>query len=110
VAPSGPVVGLVPDGEWGTERVTLSDGRTLVLFTDGLTEARSASGAFLPSLLEQPLTADVPAGAQEAVTRLVAALDAAAGDAAARDDLAILALSPARTAARPGAAGRPRSG
>jgi GAF domain-containing protein len=95
VAPTGPVVGLFPDGAWRSERVTLPVGRTLVLFTDGLTEARLASGAFVPSLLEHALRAQSPAGAQEAVACLVAALDAAAGDAAARDDLAILALSPA---------------
>src|SRR5439155_22632438 len=40
VSPTGPVIGLFPDGEWRTERVTLTPGRTLVLFTDGLTAAR----------------------------------------------------------------------
>ena len=94
VKPTGPVVGLFPDGVWRTERLVLDEGQVLVLFTDGLTEARTRAGAFVPALLEEALTSAAPKGAQEAVASLVAALDSVSGTDA-RDDLAILAFSPA---------------
>jgi GAF domain-containing protein len=94
ISPTGPVVGLFPDGEWHTTRVELEPGRTLILFTDGLTEARSPSGAFLPALIESSLSTGQSFAAAGVVAALVSALDAAGGGEA-RDDLAILALSPA---------------
>lgn len=93
VRPTGPVVGLFDDGSWRDERVLLSEGHTLVLFTDGLTEARSAGGEFFPTLIESALRARRPASAQAVVSTLVSALDELAGSEP-RDDLAILALSP----------------
>jgi serine phosphatase RsbU (regulator of sigma subunit) len=93
IDPTGPVVGLFPSGEWKSERLTLDAASTLVLFTDGLTEARSPTGEFFPSLIESALAADNPTGAQPVVASLVRALDEVVGPDA-RDDLAILALSP----------------
>jgi phosphoserine phosphatase RsbU/P len=37
----GPVLGVLPDAEYGQAHVALAPGDRLVLFTDGLTEARS---------------------------------------------------------------------
>ena len=93
VVPTGPVVGLFPDGEWSDERVLLSPGQTLVLFTDGLTEARSPVGEFFPTLVESALATARPTSAQSVVSTLVTAMDEVAG-VNPRDDLAILALSP----------------
>jgi sigma-B regulation protein RsbU (phosphoserine phosphatase) len=93
VSPTGPVVGLFPEGEWRDERVVLSAGHTLVLFTDGLTEARSADGAFFPRLIESVLSTAKPTAAQAVVSALVTGLDEIAGSEP-RDDLAILAISP----------------
>jgi serine phosphatase RsbU (regulator of sigma subunit) len=93
ISPTGPVVGLFPDGEWQAERVVLSAGHTLVLFTDGLTEARSADGSFFPTLIESVLSTSRPSSAQAVVSALVTGLDEVVGTEP-RDDLAILALSP----------------
>jgi hypothetical protein len=40
LAPTGPVVGLFPEGSWEVGRLELTPGMVLLLFTDGLTEAR----------------------------------------------------------------------
>ena len=40
--PTGPAVGMLPDVEFRLERVTLNPGDALVLYTDGVTDARNA--------------------------------------------------------------------
>jgi len=45
LAPTGPLVGPV-DAEWRTEAVTLEEGGKLVVFTDGVLEARSSDNEF----------------------------------------------------------------
>src|SRR5688500_3350894 len=40
--PTGPAVGMLPDMEFKLERVTLNPGDALVLYTDGVTDARNA--------------------------------------------------------------------
>ena len=40
----GPVLGIFPDGDYLQGEIELSSGDALVLFTDGVTEARDASG------------------------------------------------------------------
>jgi len=39
----GPVLGVIPDAEYEQAQVALGPGDRLVLFTDGLTEARNAA-------------------------------------------------------------------
>ncbi|MDQ3667096.1 MAG: serine/threonine-protein phosphatase [Acidobacteriota bacterium] len=40
----GPVLGVFPDGQYLQGEIELSSGDSLVFFTDGVTEARDASG------------------------------------------------------------------
>jgi sigma-B regulation protein RsbU (phosphoserine phosphatase) len=43
--PGGQVVGMLPDARFVSTRIHLAAGDTLVLYTDGLTEARTGTGA-----------------------------------------------------------------
>jgi len=47
LAVTGPVVGLTPDTTFGSTKVALKAGDTLIVATDGLTEARDSSGTML---------------------------------------------------------------
>jgi serine phosphatase RsbU (regulator of sigma subunit) len=42
--PSGPVIGLIPDGSYVQRSVTLEEGDVLLLFTDGISETLNPSG------------------------------------------------------------------
>jgi PAS domain S-box-containing protein len=90
VGAPGTLLGLLPDPELPEREVELAAGDALVLYTDGLTEARAPFGMWgEPELLAAVAAAPVD-GAVGLVDSLVAA---ALGDRAApRDDLAVLAL------------------
>ena len=44
---TGPLLGVIPDGTWTSRCGTLQAGEWLSFYTDGITEARNASGAML---------------------------------------------------------------
>lgn len=44
---TGPLLGVIPDGTWTSRCGTLQAGEWLSFYTDGITEARSPSGAML---------------------------------------------------------------
>ncbi|HEX2039881.1 MAG TPA: SpoIIE family protein phosphatase [Acidimicrobiales bacterium] len=92
VGTPGPAVGLFADSCWTTDTVVLHPGDTLVLFTDGLLEARSPAGEFAPQLLEQTLRSLVGANAAATAAAVVDAVDAFE-EGSPRDDLAIVVLS-----------------
>jgi PAS domain S-box-containing protein len=87
----GTLLGPFPDPELHDQRVRLSPGDMLVLFTDGLTDARWATG-----FLGDRRVAAVAAGARDrSAAGVVRALEVAVTEmdsGALRDDLAILAL------------------
>ena len=86
----GTLLGLLPDPELQERSTDLRPGDTLVLYTDGLTEARAPFGMWG----EEELLAAVAAAPMDGAAGLVDSLVASAlGDRAApRDDLAVLAL------------------
>jgi hypothetical protein len=90
----GVVLGVREPARIGNSRLLLAPGDTLLLFTDGLTEARDEGGVmFEDAALRQSLT-----GMQDApVAALVEELGrlAAAFGRAGTDDIAILGLRPA---------------
>lgn len=45
--PTGTAAGLIPNEEYLTNEVTLAPGDLLIMYTDGLSDARSPSGGFL---------------------------------------------------------------
>ena len=94
----GDLVGLFEGAGWEETASRLGAGDDMVLFTDGLLEARSPSGAFAPQLLDQVLRATAGATADQTTSALLAAIDAfEAGQP--RDDLAVLVVHLPGTAA-----------
>jgi serine phosphatase RsbU (regulator of sigma subunit) len=89
--PTGPVVGLETDSGFGVGTVALPVGATVVLATDGLTEARDASGMFLGDDGVAALLATAPPDAQGLCDVLLAEAERRYGGEIA-DDLAILAM------------------
>jgi hypothetical protein len=87
----GTLLGLVPHPEIQERATDLRAGDTLVLYTDGLTEARAPHAMWGP----EELAAAVRAAPRDGPAALVESLVAAAlGDRTSpRDDLAVLALT-----------------
>lgn len=87
---TGPVLGVMEES-FGLRTVHLNDGDTIVLATDGLTEARDASGEFLQGSGALELIARGPQDPQALAESLIAQVRLRGGNAM-RDDLAILAV------------------
>jgi anti-anti-sigma factor len=89
----GPLAGVTPDLVYGESRRRLLAGDVLVVFTDGVTEARDIGGRFF----SEERTAEVvkAAGAVSAaavVDRVMADVEVFTGQAEQADDITILAL------------------
>ena len=100
VGAPGTLVGVVDDPEVTPVAIALRPGDTLVLYTDGATEARAADGAlFGDARLLEALSATGGAGggvggdAKAAVQALAGAVHAFGVAGASGDDLAILAVA-----------------
>jgi len=90
--PTGPIVGLGTDSTFGVGTVDLPVGATVVLATDGLTEARDASGAFLGDEGVSAILTSAPLDAQGICDLLLTEAERRYGGSIA-DDLAILAMT-----------------
>jgi serine phosphatase RsbU (regulator of sigma subunit) len=90
--PTGPIVGLETDSTFGVGTVNLPVGATVVLATDGLTEARDASGAFFGDDGVARLLAEAPLDAQGICDLLLGEAERRYNGTIA-DDLAILAMT-----------------
>ena len=90
----GVPLGLGADAEYRVERVALAPGDTLVLYTDGVTEARDVHGEqFGEAALCDLLRTTAGASPEETVAAVRTAVDEhLAGSRRATDDLAVLAL------------------
>ncbi|MHC5010375.1 MAG: SpoIIE family protein phosphatase [Planctomycetota bacterium] len=88
LSPTGTALGVLEDSDYGTgEPVTLEDGDTLLLLTDGITEARSADGElFEHERAIEVVRAHPDASAQDLVTRLLDAVSDFTGDRPPEDD------------------------
>ncbi|WP_260473807.1 PP2C family protein-serine/threonine phosphatase [Amycolatopsis balhimycina] len=90
--PGGQLVGALPGARFVADDVVLRPGDTLLLYTDGLTEARSHGRTrYSEERLRADLTGLAPATAQSVITAVTGLL-AAFGDGV-EDDTALLALS-----------------
>ncbi|WP_432118129.1 PP2C family protein-serine/threonine phosphatase [Streptomyces sp. bgisy032] len=108
--PGGMLVGVVPGAPMGTAETVLAPGDTMVLYTDGLTEARAGAGR--DDLLgEDALLAfaagRAPASPGEVIGALTGLLESF-GDGL-NDDTALLALGVPAAPSRPRAGSRSRS-
>jgi serine phosphatase RsbU (regulator of sigma subunit) len=87
---TGPVLGVMEE-PFGVRTVYLEDGDTLVLATDGLTEARDANGEFLNASGAMELIGRAKGHPQELADGLIHQIRLRSGNAI-RDDVAILAI------------------
>jgi phosphoserine phosphatase RsbU/P len=91
--PGGPVVGIMDDAEFRMDRLVLTPGTLLLIYSDGVTEAFDAQGiAFAEERLR-----DAVAGFREESTEAIAkgllnGIDAFCTGAPQADDITILAL------------------
>jgi sigma-B regulation protein RsbU (phosphoserine phosphatase) len=89
----GTVLGMLGGIEFGTHEATLGRGESLVLFTDGITEAMNTSGElFGESGLETALAACSGCEPRELVRSIRDAVERHAGAAVQSDDLTALVL------------------
>jgi serine phosphatase RsbU (regulator of sigma subunit) len=92
LAPTGPIIGMEPDSTYETCSITLHIGETVLLATDGLTEARDAAGNFLGDDGVAQLLATAPLDPQGICDLLVGEAERRSNGEIA-DDLAILAIA-----------------
>jgi sigma-B regulation protein RsbU (phosphoserine phosphatase) len=93
VEPTAGLAGIMPGMEVGTRLIELRPGDTLVLYTDGVTEAHNAGDElFEEDRLLAHLAAQPGHTAAETVSGLVEAIGRFAGEREPADDLAIIAI------------------
>jgi serine phosphatase RsbU (regulator of sigma subunit) len=92
LAPTGPAVGMLPGMAFGFATETLAPAETLLMFTDGVTDARDPAGMLFDEQRLLPLLAGTD-GAATLVRRIRDAVHAHAADKAPFDDLTMLAVS-----------------
>jgi CHASE3 domain sensor protein len=88
--PTGSIVGIDKDEQYGTQIVPLRVGDLVLLATDGLGEARNAEGEMLGEDRVVSLLREAPSDPQALCDLLVVSADAYSGGV--QDDLAIIAL------------------
>jgi sigma-B regulation protein RsbU (phosphoserine phosphatase) len=90
--PTGPAVGMLPDMEFKIEAVTLRPGDSLVLFTDGITDALSpAEEQFAEARLVEAASSAAPS-AQARIQNIMSALDSHIAGREQYDDVTLLAV------------------
>src|SRR5215212_6944267 len=90
--PTGPALGMLPDREFKLERTTLNPGDTLVLYTDGVTDARNAKDELFS---EERLIATAVKSSRSAhahLENIVAEVDAHTAGREQYDDITLLAV------------------
>lgn len=89
----GIVLGLFPDAVYTEWSIEMQPGDCLILFTDGVTEARNDAGEFFgESRLEQVVAAQAAGAAGELLQAIVEAIAAFAGSTPPADDCTLLVL------------------
>ena len=96
----GIALGIVPDLAYGQNSVVLDRGETLVLYTDGVTEAMNGEGEqFGIEGLRKVFTGRAPKDANEAAHKVFEAVNTFADGAAQSDDITCLTLRRSETPA-----------
>jgi sigma-B regulation protein RsbU (phosphoserine phosphatase) len=90
-APHGMLLGVLDDALYTAVTIRLQPGDCLLLYTDGLTEARTSTGRYGDEALQEFISDLGPATATQTVAALTALLDSFSQGL--EDDTAILALS-----------------
>lgn len=96
--PTGPMVGLLPDATFREGSAALAPGDTLIVFTDGLSEAESLSGTELgiPPLLDT-LRHHAQASADEMLEQLLVTAFRHMEGSGFQDDVTLMVIKRSRT-------------
>ena len=87
----GVALGIMPDATFEEQRMELQPGDTLLVYSDGLIEARNVSGEFYgEQRLHNTLSRLTGQTAEQLGERLIAEVDRFAGEEKAFDDLSII--------------------
>jgi serine phosphatase RsbU (regulator of sigma subunit) len=90
---TGIPLGIFPDQTWEQGTAELAPGDVLVLYTDGVTDAQDARGAFFGAeRLMASVRANVGRSAEDIQSAIAADIDDFVGDAAQRDDIALVVV------------------
>jgi phosphoserine phosphatase RsbU/P len=90
--PTGPAVGMLPNMEFSIGRLKFAPGDSLLLYTDGVTDALSPmEGQFAEGRLVQAATSPAPS-AQARIQNIMSALDQHISDREQYDDVTLLAV------------------
>jgi sigma-B regulation protein RsbU (phosphoserine phosphatase) len=90
--PTGPAVGMLPDMEFKLERVTLNPGDALVLYTDGVTDARDAKNELFSEERLIATAVNPSSSAYAHLENIVSAVDAHIAGQEQYDDITLLAV------------------
>jgi sigma-B regulation protein RsbU (phosphoserine phosphatase) len=91
--PTGLLVGAFEQAAYETGRTTLRPGDTILLYTDGVTDANnSAQEEFSPARLEAAIESQRGEGSEQIVRHILSELRAFTGGAAQSDDITLLAV------------------
>ncbi len=91
--PTGAAVGMFAESEFEVGHAQLEHGDILLLFTDGITDARDPDGAFFGEAGVVNLLMPPAASAKDLVDRIDMALHNHIGDAVQFDDITMLSVS-----------------
>jgi len=93
LAPTGPVVGLLPSGQWQAMRLQLEPGDRIVFYSDGVTESESPEGVeFDVAGVVHAMREAGDLGPEETGRALVAAARKHRQGGEASDDVTLLAV------------------
>jgi sigma-B regulation protein RsbU (phosphoserine phosphatase) len=89
--PTGTLLGVIPDADLHDHDVDLSEGQSILLYTDGVTEGRRGREFFGEARLIEVVAENAGSAAGLVHSALVAVLDFQSGHA--RDDVALVGIS-----------------
>jgi sigma-B regulation protein RsbU (phosphoserine phosphatase) len=88
---TGPPLGILEEGQWEEVDVTFQSGETLILYTDGVTDACNSKGQFYGTKNLTTLVGQLKGKSAQAVhDAIFAALDTHVGDEIQFDDTAVI--------------------
>jgi sigma-B regulation protein RsbU (phosphoserine phosphatase) len=90
---TGPAVGVIPDCNYRLGQTVIEKGETLLLYTDGVTEARSSDGSFFGERRMSDIVLESRKSGADMLTRLEADLEWHVGDAEQFDDITLMSVA-----------------
>jgi len=89
----GPVVGLLEFAPFDQEQIQLDPGDTIIVFSDGVSEAMNAAGdEYGDAKLQELCVADAGAGPQAMIDKVIASVRLFTKGAAQSDDITVMVI------------------